>query len=43
MDGHSHSLALEDGQMMEIIDGTYQDAYAYFGSIEKRFGRQTCN
>jgi hypothetical protein len=21
-----------------VIDGTYQDAYAYFGSIEKRFG-----
>ena len=21
-----------------VIDGTYQDAYAYFGSIEKRLG-----
>jgi hypothetical protein len=33
-DGHSLFLALEDGQMMGI-DGTYQDAYAYFGSLKK--------
>ncbi len=41
-DGLIHSLQVEDGQKKEVIEGTYQDAYAYF-LWSKKIQEKTCS